>query len=157
MSTRWSNEQLEQVRVLVAAGKSAREVAAIVGASRAGVQRAVAKYQLGPWKTLIGAPPRPRKPAPADFRQRWQSSNVPALQIHYGVSREIVSNWVAECGLRRTQSSVPVARRSNGEETVDDTATPCQQLLRAHLITGKHWITDPAQFASVCESVGLTA
>lgn len=32
-----------------------------------------------------------------------------------------------------------------------------RELLRRHLITGKHWITDPARFAAACNEAGLAA
>ena len=40
-------------------------------------------------------------------------------------------------------------------EFMAETRIASEKLLRRHLTTGKHWITDPAQFQAACASVGL--
>lgn len=42
-------------------------------------------------------------------------------------------------------------------DPADGAEMASRNLLRAHLRTGQHWITDPVQFARACEIAGLAA
>lgn len=93
----YTAEQLEQVRAMVAAGKTAREIGKVFGRTRESVVRIVSRHNLGKW----AHGPTDMKPVPDGFAEMWAKHPQKELCRIYRASSTAVQRWVTQSGLKR--------------------------------------------------------
>lgn len=114
MKPRWTPEEREQVRALVADGLNSREIALIVTHPRKGITDAVAKYQLGPWLAKPGIKPGTRmRAAPDDFADLAARLTHYQLRGHYRVAASTITRWAREVGMGKPAGGMAVPMPEN--------------------------------------------
>lgn len=99
--------EIEIMRDLVAQGKSASEIAAILGRTKSSVIHNVNHKKLGPWLRKPGKTPRDLSIIPPNFALFWQTKTQKQLGRHYAVSNMAIAHWVRALGLKRPVKEQP--------------------------------------------------
>lgn len=92
--------ELIAIRTRIAAGDTAKEIAASLGVVRKTLLAAVKRHDLGPWKSRGGEQASGfRRDAPVDFAEMAVKMSNPQLVKHYGCGSLLPARWRKELGL----------------------------------------------------------
>lgn len=92
--------ELVAIRTRIAAGDTAKEIAASLKVVRKTLLAAVKRHDLGPWKSRGGDQKTGfRRDAPVDFAEMAMKMSNPQLVKHYGCGSTLPARWRVELGL----------------------------------------------------------
>ncbi len=118
--------EVDIIRRLIAEGKSAAEVAAVVDRTIRAVKSIVSYRSLGPF-TKRSASSRNTsrdRAVPDGFAALWAVKTQTQLREHYRVGKQTITEWVRMAGLTRTRAEwVPVTRRETTPSIATSTRT----------------------------------
>ena len=111
-------DEIETVRTMVAAGKSAQTIGNALGRTKRCIIGLVKRKNLGPWMSVNTCPEYHATTMPEGFAAMWQTMSNIRLAKHYGRSSSTIHKWVQNCGLKRPDGvrmtapskSAPVAK-----------------------------------------------
>ncbi len=102
MKQPWTDADIAKARDLIAAGNSARQVGDALGRSRRSIVEAVARMNLGDWKSRPG---RAVPPVPEGFAEYLADHTYKDTAAHFGCGISNVQRWANRLGINRTQVS----------------------------------------------------
>lgn len=118
-SRTWPEERINQVRALVAEGKTGIEIAKTMGVSTSSLYDLFYKHRISTHKPQTPPPPR------EEFAEIWLGSTGVATAQHYNVTETLVTRWARHYGLKRPKpQKKPRIRPSQAKRKFGVTYTP---------------------------------